>query len=353
MSPKVLHDVAEELLFYIRTSMAAGRYETAKVSKVIYIESLSELPMESNVAANANIVWKPESEGGTNSTMIGILFTLLALAMIGITLLVYVTRRRRVTEMINSEKHTLTEMKPDDTVSTLLPPSTSTEEVWKKALDTEKTWRNALSTYADTSSGSVGNSEEEANTLKIENEAMIMEVPDEQMVQGLENRGDNCIAESQVNVDDESITYSGAVDGTGFAKDGKQQSSPIYPPEGNSLCIAEDIQQHESADNSGNKENSEHVDVAVKRVGSDEKNDSEEEQQHHDNHEQSHHDDQSLDSCPSKPDGEGDNGLGNQESWLGTGDSSEHKTRITDPPDYRETSPASHDGTTNRVEELD
>ncbi|KAL7530693.1 hypothetical protein ACHAXR_009440, partial [Thalassiosira sp. AJA248-18] len=149
-SAKVLTEVAEELIFYIRTSMNAGQYESAKVRKVIFVENVSPSRLESNAAPpNTNIVWKPQNDEG-NSPVIAIVFSLLLIFLVGILLLMHVIRKRR--EDSRYTEHTpIVENKPEDaasaTMSATMPESTSMEETLSKALGADEVWRNALNTY--------------------------------------------------------------------------------------------------------------------------------------------------------------------------------------------------------------
>ena len=164
--PKVLNEVMEELLFFIRISMASGRWESPKVKKVIYIENLTADPLESNTGpANANIVWQPQSESGNSTTIIAVVMSLLLIVLLGVLLFVFVTRRKRRRAGTNRvEDHTIAVAKLGGSESTSVP--MSTEETWKKALDTEEAWKKALSAYESerkTSRFAIDSDEEEAD----------------------------------------------------------------------------------------------------------------------------------------------------------------------------------------------
>lgn len=141
-----LSEVQKELLFFIRTSMAADSYESQRIRKVIYIENLGPNPLESNTALfNTNIVWQPQSEGGSSSVF-GIVLSLLVILLIGFTLFIFVIRKRS-TESFHPGEHAIVERKPDDSHSERT--TCSTEGTWRRALHTEEVWRDALDTYDD------------------------------------------------------------------------------------------------------------------------------------------------------------------------------------------------------------
>ena len=164
--PEVLTEVIEELLFFIRTSMASGRWESAKVKKVIYIENLAANPLESNTGpANANVVWQPQNESGNNTTIIAVVMSLLVIVLFSVLLFVFVARRkRRRSATSRVEEHTIAVAKLDCSESTSVP--MSTEETWKKALDTEEAWKKALNAHDSerkTSRFAIDSDEEEAD----------------------------------------------------------------------------------------------------------------------------------------------------------------------------------------------
>jgi len=164
-SATVLREVSEELLFYIRTSMASGKFESAKIRKVIYVENLSSSPLESNAAPpNTIIVSEPQNEEGANSSVVAIFLSLLIIILVGVTLFVFVIRKRRSEPRHAEERAIIMENKRDDSEATSMPASTSTEETWKKALTTEEVWRNAMNTYPteDKSTRLAFDSDEEA-----------------------------------------------------------------------------------------------------------------------------------------------------------------------------------------------
>ena len=141
-SPEVLSEVMNELLFFIRTSMAAGKYDSQNIRKVIYVDTLSVDPLTST-NLDANMVWQPES-GSSSTTIIAVVLSLLIFILLGTLLFVLVTKKRnRVSELTSrAEDHTFpTNTNPSD------PEQMSVEESLQKALNTEETWKEALRSY--------------------------------------------------------------------------------------------------------------------------------------------------------------------------------------------------------------
>lgn len=143
-SPEILNDVMNELLFYIRTSMAAGIYESSNVRKVIYVENLSVDPLEASI--NANVVWQPQSAGGNSSLIVAIILSMIVIILLGVLFFVLVrkkSRRRETTHLI--EEHTLenTNLDCSGQSRSIITPS-DIEESWKRALNTDRTWRDAI-----------------------------------------------------------------------------------------------------------------------------------------------------------------------------------------------------------------
>ena len=96
--PEVLSEVMNELLFFIRTSMAAGKYDSQNIRKVIYVDTMSVDPLKST-NLDANMVWKPES-GGSTTTIIAVVLSLIIFILLGTLLFVLVAKKRnRVSEM--------------------------------------------------------------------------------------------------------------------------------------------------------------------------------------------------------------------------------------------------------------
>eukprot|EP00581_Thalassiosira_minuscula_P005354 CAMPEP_0183742588 /NCGR_PEP_ID=MMETSP0737-20130205/64777_1 /TAXON_ID=385413 /ORGANISM="Thalassiosira miniscula, Strain CCMP1093" /LENGTH=1396 /DNA_ID=CAMNT_0025978175 /DNA_START=206 /DNA_END=4396 /DNA_ORIENTATION=- len=135
-SSTVLASASEELLFYIRTSMASGIYESARIRRLIYIESLSASSLESDGVP-------PENEGGSNSWITAVVLSVLMMISIGLTLFVFARKKKVETPQAEERATHDMETNQDAPDRFTLPPSNSTEETWKKALDTEEIWKNA------------------------------------------------------------------------------------------------------------------------------------------------------------------------------------------------------------------
>jgi len=109
-----------------------------------------------NTNANANIVWRPQSEVGNNSPVATIVLSLLVIVLFGILLVAYVARRKRESDIREADGHsTISESKPDVQIS-------STEETWNNAINTNDAWKQARNTYEEDPAISAVDSEEEA-----------------------------------------------------------------------------------------------------------------------------------------------------------------------------------------------
>jgi len=140
-SPEVLSEIMNELLFFIRTSMAAGKYDSQNIRKVIYVDTLSVDPLKST-NLDANMVWQPES-GSSSTTIIAVVLSLIIFILLGTLLIVLVAKKRnRVSEMTTpTEDCSFPNTNPSD------PEQMSVEESLQKALNTEETWKEALRSY--------------------------------------------------------------------------------------------------------------------------------------------------------------------------------------------------------------
>jgi hypothetical protein len=145
-NPIALKEVADELLFFIRTSISAGVYESRPILKVIYVENLSVNPLESNVSS-AYSTLSPDDNEKSNSLVIGFVCSLLVIVLVGVGLFAFVMRKRKK-ESRSSEEPENAESKPDDSEVSTTDVSTP-EETWRKALDAEETWKKALDTFDD------------------------------------------------------------------------------------------------------------------------------------------------------------------------------------------------------------
>jgi len=142
-SPEVLSEIMNELLFFIRTSMAAGKYDSQNIRKVIYVDTLSVDPLKST-NLDANMVWQPES-GNSSTTIIAVVLSLIIFILLGTLLFVLVAKKRnRVSELTTrAEDRTFpTNTNPLDPAEQM-----SVEDSLQKALNTEETWKEALRSY--------------------------------------------------------------------------------------------------------------------------------------------------------------------------------------------------------------
>lgn len=142
-----LAEARDELLFFIRTSMASGAYESVEVRKVIYIEDLSVGVIHSNPPPNAQnvLVWEEEGNGNGSSVLTSIL-VVLGMIFLGLLGFLFISRRKR--------------RRGSGRVPTQQPPPSlseidsiahgveenSVESVWQKALDA---YGNVVNTDTD------------------------------------------------------------------------------------------------------------------------------------------------------------------------------------------------------------
>ena len=120
----VLKDVPTEIIYLLRTGMGSGRYESPKVLKVIFIDDLSVSSLESDVNANA-VVWSPESDGTSTSTIVAIILGILLIVVTGVAQFLFFNRSKRSAQGM--------ECQAEDSVASS---ASQVEEVWKKALNT-------------------------------------------------------------------------------------------------------------------------------------------------------------------------------------------------------------------------
>ena len=137
-SPEVLSEIMNELLFFIRTSMAAGKYDSQNIRKVIYVDTLSADPLKST-SLDANMVWQPES--GSSTTIIAVVLSLIIFILLGTLLFVLVAKKRNRVSELTTRAEDRTFPNPSD------PEQMSVEESLQKALNTEETWKEALRSY--------------------------------------------------------------------------------------------------------------------------------------------------------------------------------------------------------------
>lgn len=119
----VAQQVRQDVIFTIRTGMAAGRYETPNVLKAIFIEDTSADQLQSNTSASM-AVWTPES-GMSASTIVAVVFCILIIIATVVMQLLFFKRSKKPAPT------------PKDNNEESLASSVShVEDVWQKALDT-------------------------------------------------------------------------------------------------------------------------------------------------------------------------------------------------------------------------
>ena len=125
--------------------MAAGKYDSQNIRKVIYVDTLSVDPLKST-NLDANMVWQPENGNNSTTTIIAVVLSLIIFVLLGTILFVLVAKKRnRVSEMtIQAEDRTFpTNTNPSDPAAEQM----SIEDSLQKALNTEETWKEALRSY--------------------------------------------------------------------------------------------------------------------------------------------------------------------------------------------------------------
>ena len=146
----VINEVKDELLFSIRMDMVLGTYESSIVMKVIYGDLLESNITSSN-SVTASQTQSEQSEGGIDPMVIAILFSALAIVLLGVLLFVFRKSNRPQT-------------KPSEEVHAIEISSTdSTEKTWRMSLGPIKSWRKAhksLEIYDDNSNHLAANSDE-------------------------------------------------------------------------------------------------------------------------------------------------------------------------------------------------
>jgi hypothetical protein len=132
-SESVERDVWQEIIFTIRTGMAAGRYETSQVLKAIFIEDTTANQLQSSQSSTSAsmVTWTPETEGMSASTIIVVVVCVLLIVATMVIQIVFF-KRSRASDVSRDNEESLA-----SSVSHL-------EEVWKKALDTYDTTRSGI-----------------------------------------------------------------------------------------------------------------------------------------------------------------------------------------------------------------
>lgn len=115
-------EVWEKIMFNIRIGMAAGKYESQKVLKAIFLDDLTGNQLSSSMAA-----WNSNSEGLSASTIAAIVVcVLIVLATISMQFIFFKKAKARASHQSKDEE---AEYSMASSVSAV-------EDVWKKALDT-------------------------------------------------------------------------------------------------------------------------------------------------------------------------------------------------------------------------
>ena len=129
-------EARDELLFFIRTTMASGAYESVKVRKVIYIEDLSVGVIHSNPPPNAQnvLVWEEEGNGNGSSVLTSIL-VVLGMIFLGLLGFLFISRRkrRRGSGRVPTQQPPPSLSEIDSIAQGV--EENSVESVWQKALD--------------------------------------------------------------------------------------------------------------------------------------------------------------------------------------------------------------------------
>lgn len=134
---QILTNARDELLFFIRTTMSSGAYESADVRKVVYIEDLSVGAIHSNPPTNSHqvLVWQEnDTETSSSSLLIGAV-VVLSVAFVGLLGLLLISRRTR--------RGTIWYQSPHNQVGNSVPLGVEDEN----SEDLESVWQKALHTY--------------------------------------------------------------------------------------------------------------------------------------------------------------------------------------------------------------
>ena len=121
----ILNTVRDELLFTVRIDMSLGIYESDKIKKVVYGDLIEHTINSSFMTSEV----QSEEGKGKTTIIIAILFSVFAIALLGVLLFVF----RKGKRTHNAEVHSIDG--PNDTT-------------WRMALDdTGKSWKEKLYTY--------------------------------------------------------------------------------------------------------------------------------------------------------------------------------------------------------------
>ena len=133
---QTLTDARDELLFFIRTTMSSGAYESAEVRKVIYIEDLSSGVVHSNPPPNVLVRQENGNETGAASLLTGVVVAL-SMIFVGLLGFLFMSRRRRRGVMLQQF--------PPSEVEDIA--HSEVEEENYGVEDVESIWQEALNVY--------------------------------------------------------------------------------------------------------------------------------------------------------------------------------------------------------------
>ena len=161
-SSSTLAEARDELLFFIRTSMASGAYESVEVRKVIYIEDLSVGDIHSNPPPNAQnvLVWEEEGNG-TGSSVLTSILVMLGMIFLGLLGFLFISRRKRRRGNMPTQQPPPSLSEVDSIAQGV--EENSVESVWQKALDAYGNVVNTDTGIPDPNSATTTNSNPNPN----------------------------------------------------------------------------------------------------------------------------------------------------------------------------------------------
>eukprot|EP00986_Skeletonema_menzelii_P015506 scaffold11920_cov91-Skeletonema_menzelii.AAC.4 len=149
---QTLNNARDELLFFIRTTMSSGAYESVEVRKVIYIEDLSVGVIHSNPPTNSKqvLVWQEnDNETSSSSLLTGIVITL-SVAFVGLLGFLFMSRRKRRGTMLHNFPHNQVEGAEERNNDEDL------ESIWQQALNVYKVVEDPTDHTSDDKAGIEG-----------------------------------------------------------------------------------------------------------------------------------------------------------------------------------------------------
>ena len=147
-----LTDARDDLLFFIRTAMTSGEYESAEVRKVTYIEDLSTGAIHSNPPPNSQQVLVWQQNGAESSSVLTGVITAMSIVFVGLLAFLFISRRRKKrSETMQSFNPVHTEVEGGNE---------DVEVVWQKALNAynDETAKDAVPPDLDTFPSSISSS---------------------------------------------------------------------------------------------------------------------------------------------------------------------------------------------------